>query len=144
MKKNQKKFLCVGILVVMVSIVIILIEFFDDLMTSYEHALKSDVYKNTSEFWFWCVLELILTKVPLILSEISLIRNGYLLMVKGQLKSNKIFCFISLMLAVTVLVFLYISVNSNYMYHMRQNYIMASWLLLLISFVLECVRYKEK
>lgn len=135
MKKFQKIFICAGIIVIAVSIVIIVIDFFNDTKNSYEYALENDAYKNISEFWFWCFLGNIFIKGPLILSEISLIKNGYIFLINEQTKLKKIRCLISSVLAIVVLVLLYISENRKYMYHMRQNYIIIAWSVLMMSFV---------
>ena len=135
MKKTQRNFLCIGIIIIAISIIIIASRFISSAKELYAHILETNSYKNLNEFWFWFFLENIFVNAPIILSEIFLIKNGCDFLGKEKIKFQKTFCLISSVLIIVCLVLLYIGENSNYMYHVRQNYITASWILLFISFI---------
>ena len=99
MKKFQQLFLWLGIATVVASIALITVTSVKDIKASYEFVQGKDLYKNIGEFWLWQFLGIIFAKCPIILSEISLIKNGYVLFIKELSKSKKIYCIISFILA---------------------------------------------
>ena len=143
MKKAQKIFLYVGIIIIAVSTVIISVDAFNEIKNSYQHAIKNDVYKNMAEFWYWNLLGTVLFSGPLILSEASVIKNIYSFLGKDQTKATTIFRIISLLLAVIALILLFVSKNDNFMYHVQQNYTLASWFALIISFIVGSIKIKR-
>ena len=143
MKKAQKIFLYVGIIIIAVSTVIISVDAFNEIKNSYQHAIKNDVYKNMAEFWYWNLLGTVLFSGPLILSEASVIKNIYSFLGKDQTKATTIFRIISLLLAVIALILLFVSKNDNFMYHVQQNYTLASWFTLIISFIVGSIKIKR-
>ena len=135
MKKFQKISLYIGIIIVIISIVVIIVNYLNVSISEYEQAMEIDAHLY-SDFWFWSIQELIFTKVPLVFAEISVIKNIYVFLGKELSTIRKILCIISTLLAVLVFVCLYIFENVNYMYHVLQDFMLASWIISIASFIL--------
>lgn len=101
-KNNSFLFLFISFFILVISIVTILPDAINDIKEAYQIALKNDVYKNMGEFWIWCILGNIFTKAPIILSEISLIKNLYNLFAKKTFKIQKTFYLVSLVFTIVM------------------------------------------
>jgi hypothetical protein len=139
---KKRLFLIISFLIDVISVVIILANIVDSTKESYEMALENDAYKDIREFWVWCVLGNGFTKGPIILLEISLIKNAYNLFIKKTFKIKKTFCLVSSVFTIIALILFCLGNNANFMYHIKQNYIELSWVMLAIAYVVGCVQIK--
>ena len=91
MKKVRSIFLCIGIIIFAISLIAFTIDSVTSAIISYRIALNDDIYGTSGE-WFWTFLNIIFFPIPFLLSEISLIRNGFVILTKEQPKVRKILC----------------------------------------------------
>ena len=113
MKKAQKIFLFIGFSVLAVTFVFFAIDTVLTAICSYPTASNDDIYGASGE-WFWILLNVILIPVPFLLSELSLIKNGYLLLGDQTTKHKKICCCVSSFLALFVIVMIILVETQNF------------------------------
>lgn len=142
MKKVRKIFLCIGLIIFAVSLVAFVIDAIMSAINSYSIALEDDIYGTAGE-WFWICLNIVLIPIPFLLSEISLIKNGYILLTNVQLKKRKIFCTISSILALSVIVMILLVKNGCFEYRASNTILLTLWPIVIASFVLGSIQ-KEK
>lgn len=112
MKKAQKIFLFIGFAVLAITFVFFAINTVLTFVDSYSTASNDDIYGASGE-WFWILLNVILIPVPFLLSELSLIRNGYVLLDAETPMAKKLRCCISSVLALFVIVMIILVETQN-------------------------------
>lgn len=158
MRKKQKIFLCIGLLIFALSFVVIAINTYNIAQEEYEIAAKH----NEGMFWaaadFAVYGEIIFFAIPFWLSELSLIKNGYTLLKDGQSKARKVLCIISSILALIAISAIILAHNHSFhsfitkLSHTNSSIqstkiigsiLFSSWLVLIVSFVLGCIRIRK-
>lgn len=147
MNKTQKTFSFIGLIIIVATIVIISIEQYNVTLQRYIYELQ---HPSKGGFWFWEISEIILTKLNIILFEISLFKNIYILLSNQQPEYRKILCSISLVVLFFSFVLNYMSIYVEMTYHVLDVFgssldlLSYSWLLLILSFVLGFIKRKNK
>ena len=158
MRKSQKIFLCISLLIFAVSFVVIAINTYNDAQEAYEIAAKH----NEGMFWaaanFTVSYEIILIAIPFLLLELSLLKNGYTLLKDGQSKARKVLCIISSILALLAIFAIILANNNsfnNYLsdlclsdisiqpHKIRSSMLLSTYPTLIVSFVLGCIRIRK-
>lgn len=140
MKKVRSIFLCIGIIMFAISLIAFTIDSVTSAISSYRIALKDDIYGSSGE-WFWIFCNIILIPIPFLLSEISLIKNSFVILTKEQPKVRKISCCFSSVLALFVIIMIILVEKGifkyavNY-YAVNNRILFALWPVLIVSFVL--------
>ena len=158
MRKSQKIFLCISLLIFAVSFVVIAINTYNITQEEYEIAAKH----NEGMFWaaadFAVYGEIIFFAIPFWLSELSLIKNGYTLLKEGQPKAKKVLCIISSILALLAIFAIILANNQGFQNFLTElsytnssiqstkiirSILFSAWLVLIVSFVLGCIRIRK-
>ena len=135
MKKVRSIFLCIGIIMFAISLIAFTLDSVTSAISSYRIALKDDIYGSSGE-WFWIFCNIILIPIPFLLSEISLIRNGFVILTKEQPKVRKILCCFSSVLALFVIIMIILVEKGIFEYAVMNRILFALWPVLIVSFVL--------
>ncbi|MEE1019110.1 MAG: hypothetical protein UH824_06490 [Acutalibacteraceae bacterium] len=155
MKKARTIFLCIGLLIFAVSFVVIAINTTNIAQEAYERATK----ENSGPFWaaanFTVSFEIIFFAIPFLLSELSLIKNGYTLLKDGQPKARKVLCIISSILALLAIFAIILANNQGFQSFLTElsftnssinsvriieRILFSAWLVLIVSFILGFIR----
>ena len=158
MRKSQKIFLCISLLIFAVSFVVIAINTYNDAQEAYEIAAKH----NEGMFWaaanFTVSYEIILIAIPFLLLELSLLKNGYTLLKDGQSKARKVLCIISSILALLAIFAIILANNQGFQSFLTElsftnssinsvriieRILFSAWPILIVSFVLGCIRIRK-
>lgn len=135
MKKVQTIFLCIGLLIFAVSFVVIAIDETASAMKSIAIAREDDIYGAIGE-WFWICLNVVFIPIPFLLSELSLIRNGYILLKDSQPKAKKVLCIISSILALLVIIMVLLVKERYFEYIVNNTILLTLWPCVIVSFIL--------
>lgn len=135
MKKAQKIFLFIGFAVLVITFVFFAINTVLTFVDSYSTASNDDIYGASGE-WFWILLNFLLIPVPFLLSELSLIKNAYLLLGDQTAKHKKICCCVSSFLALFVIVMIILVETQNFGFRTNNTILLTLLPATVVSLVL--------
>lgn len=155
MKKVKKIFLYISITVFAVSFAVIAINEVSLAKRLYDKAAQ----ENSGLFWYMAEStlfeDIVFVAVPFLLSELSLIKNGYTLLTKGQSKARKVLCVISSILALLAISAIILANNQSFNNYLSDlslsnisiqplkvigSILFITWPVLIASFVLGFIR----
>lgn len=139
MKKARIIFLCIGFIIFAISFAVFAIDEVESAINSIAVAQNDDIFGASGE-WFWISLNVSLIPLPFLLSELSLIKNGYVLLTSGQPKARKTLCIISSILSLLIIVMILLVKNRCFEYHICERILLALWPILIASFILGFIR----
>ena len=142
MKMVRKLFLCFGLLTFVISVVICVYDIFVSSLNTIAIAQKDDIY-GSKDVWFWICLNVILITIPFLLSELSIIKNIYMLLKKELSKTKKFLIIISSILSLGVIVMIILIENKIFQYRVGNTILLTFWPTILLSFALGSVHRKS-
>lgn len=135
MEKAKKIFLYIGIAVFIVTFIYFAIDAVMSARASLEYAREVDIFGGDAQ-WFWIGINILAVPVPILLSEIIMIKNGCILLSKDESKSKKVLSIISSVLLILVAVMIIIAVNDFVEYKIACTILLSLWLPIIASFIL--------
>ena len=142
MKMVRKLFLCFGLLTFVISVVICVYDIFVSSLNTIAIAQKDDIY-GSKDVWFWICLNVILITIPFLLSELSIIKNIYMLLKKELSKTKKFLIIISSILSLGVIVMIILIENKIFQYRVGNTILLTFWPTIILSFALGSVHRKS-
>ena len=102
MKTVRKIFLYVGLIIFAITFVVFAKSSIEYAIKAYNRALNDDIFGPRGE-WFWILLNISCTKVSFLVSELTLMRSGYVFLTPDTPKGRIIRCIISSVIALLVI-----------------------------------------
>ena len=141
MAKAREIFLSIGLIVFVMSALVFAIDEIVAAMNSYNTVFKYEIFGGFGD-WFWIFLDIFMVAVPFLLSELSLMINGYILLTKEQPKARKNIAVVSLIFAFLVMVIIFLVKMRCFAYSVNNIILMTGWPLIVASFVLLGIKIK--
>ena len=141
MTKAREIFLSIGLIVFVMSALVFAIDEIVAAMNSYKTVFEYDIFGELGD-WFWICVDIFMVPVPFLLSELSLIINGYILSTKEEQKSRKNLSIVALVLAILVIAVILLVKMGCFEYRINNIILLAVWPIVIASFVLSGIKRK--
>lgn len=141
MTKVREIFLSFGLILFVMSALVFAIDEIVAAMNSYNTVFKYEFFGGFGD-WFWICVDVFMVPVPFLLSELSLITNGHILLTKEEQKARKNLSIVALALAILVMVIILLVKMGCFEYRINNMILLAIWPIVIASFVLSITNRK--
>ena len=135
MKDARKCFLYIGFTIFAISLALLTINEVNSIINSYNHSKNVVGRVLLAEEMFWACVSIFLKPLPLLISELSLIKNGYVILSVDQTKTRKKLCIISSILAIIPIFIVLFADNIFISFANKVSALFVNWLIIVVSFV---------
>ena len=138
MEKAKKIFLYIGTAVVIITFISFVVVLIRDTLYNIEFNRNREFFGkgDADDEWFWAFMSFLAIPVPVLLSEIIMIKNGCILLSKDESKAKKVLSIISAVLSILLIVIVLIAMNDLVDYKLKEIILISLWLPIIVSFIL--------
>ncbi len=138
MEKAKKIFLYIGISIVIITFMLFVVVLIRDTLYNIEFNRNREFFGkgDADDEWFWAFMSFLAIPVPVLLSEIFIIKDGCILLSKDESKARKVLSIISAVLSILLIVLALILLNGLVDFNFIDIVFLSIWLALIVSFIL--------